>query len=117
MAAHTHELDAFREDRDRLNALVLGEGNLTINRFFNLDTRAYEGGALDASTKELLGLVASMVLRCDDCITYHVIRCIEEGVTRDQVVEAFGVALVVGGSIVIPHLRRAMARLEELTGV
>jgi len=79
-----------------------------------IDTQTYRAGALDVKTKELLGLVASMVLRCDDCITYHVVRCHEEGVTREEFLEVFSVGLVVGGSIVIPHLRRAMARLEEL---
>jgi AhpD family alkylhydroperoxidase len=113
MTEHTSraEFDAFRS---RMNDVILGAGNLTINRFFALDHRAYEPGAVGTRTKEMLGLVASMVLRCDDCITYHVIRCHEEGVTREEFLEIFGVALVVGGSIVIPHLRRAMARLEEV---
>lgn len=107
-------LEAFRHFREKMNAAILAAGNVNINRFFALDTRTYEAGALDAKTKELLGLVASLVLRCDDCITYHVIRCREEGVTDAEFFDAFGVALVVGGSIVIPHLRRAVARLEEL---
>jgi AhpD family alkylhydroperoxidase len=107
-------LAEFRHFREKMNAAILAAGNLEINRFFALDSRTYEKGALDAKTKELLGLVASMVLRCDDCITYHVIRCREEGVTDEEFFEAFSVALVVGGSIVIPHLRRAIARLEEL---
>ena len=104
----------FHGFRERMNAVILGAGNLTINRFFALDGRAYEAGALGAKTKELLGLVASIVLRCDDCITYHVVRCREEGVSDPEFYDAFGVALVVGGSIVIPHLRRAVARLEEI---
>ena len=87
-----------------------------INRFFNLDGRAYEGGALDEKTKELLGLIASMVLRCDDCITYHVIQCVKCGVTVAEFEEAFAVALVVGGSIVIPHLRRGVDFLDQLEG-
>jgi AhpD family alkylhydroperoxidase len=107
-------LAEFRHFREKMNEAILNAGNLTINRFFALDTRAYEPGGLDVKTKELLGLVASMVLRCDDCVTYHVVRCREEGVTNDELYEAFSVALVVGGSIVIPHLRRAVARLEEL---
>lgn len=107
-------LAEFRAFREQMNAAILGAGNLTINRFFALDGRAYEAGALDAKTKEMLGLVASMVLRCDDCITYHIVRCREEGVTQQEFLEVFSVALIVGGSIVIPHLRRAMARLEEL---
>lgn len=117
----THEHDTtslaeFRAFRERMNAEILAEGHLVINRFFALDTRTYEAGALEVKTKELLGLVASMVLRCDDCITYHIVRCREEGVTRAEAFEAFSVALIVGGSIVIPHLRRAVARWTELDG-
>ena len=107
-------LEEFRRFRERMNAEILAENNLVVNRFFALDGRAYEAGALDVRTKELLGLVASLVLRCDDCITYHVIRCREEGVTRAEAFEAMGVGLVVGGSIVIPHLRRAVARWSEV---
>jgi AhpD family alkylhydroperoxidase len=107
-------LAEFRAFRERMNAEILGEGNLVVNRFFALDGRAYEGGALDVRTKELLGLVASLVLRCDDCITYHVIRCREEGVTRAEAFEAMSIALIVGGSIVIPHFRRAVARWGEV---
>lgn len=107
-------LEAFRHYREKMNDAILAAGNLNINRFFALDGRAYEAGALDTRTKELLGLVASMVLRCDDCVTYHVVRCREEGVTDAEFHDAFSVALVVGGSIVIPHLRRAVERLAEL---
>jgi AhpD family alkylhydroperoxidase len=107
-------LAEFHHFREKMNAAIFAADNLVINRFFNLDTRTYAPGALPAKTKELLGLVASMVLRCDDCITYHVQRCREEGVSDPELYEAFSVALVVGGSIVIPHLRRAVARLEEL---
>jgi AhpD family alkylhydroperoxidase len=107
-------LTEFREFREKMNARILESGNLEIKRFFALDTRAYEAGALPVQTKELMGLVASMVLRCDDCVTYHIVRCAEEGVTRAQFLEAFNVALVVGGSITIPHLRRAVAALDEL---
>jgi AhpD family alkylhydroperoxidase len=82
----------------------------------SLDTQAYSDGPLDARTKELMGLAASMVLRCDDCISYHIARCFEKGVTKEQFYDAFNVALIVGGSIVIPHLRRAAARMEELFG-
>lgn len=96
-----------------MNEKIIGSGNLQIQRFFNLDTNAYSPGALSGKTKELLGLVASMVLRCDDCVTYHIIRCVDEGVTDPEFFEAFNVALVVGGSITIPHLRRATERLEE----
>ena len=109
-------LEEFRHFRERMNTRILEAGNLEIKRFFALDSRAYEPGALDVKTKELLGLVASMVLRCDDCITYHVVRCKEEGVTDEQFFEAFNVGLVVGGSIVIPHLRRAVDFLDELEG-
>lgn len=108
------ELAEFREFRERMNREILDEGNLVVNRFFNLDGRAYEAGALDVKTKELLGLVASLVLRCDDCVTYHLTRCREEGVTRAEIFETLSVGLIVGGSIAIPHLRRAVARWSEL---
>ena len=114
--AMSDRLQEFREFRERMNARILESNNLEIKRFFALDTRAYEPGALPAKTKELMGLVASLVLRCDDCVTYHVIRCREEGVTRDEFLEAFNVALVVSGSITIPHLRRAVATLDEIEG-
>jgi AhpD family alkylhydroperoxidase len=107
-------LAEFRAFRERMNTRILGENNLVINRFFNLDGRAYEAGALDVKTKELLGLVASLVLRCDDCITYHLVRCAEEGVTREEAFETMSIGLIVGGSIVIPHLRRAVDRWDEL---
>ena len=110
----SERLAAFRAYRERMNARILETGNLEVKRFFALDTRAYEDGALDVRTKELLGLTASMVLRCDDCIAYHVIRCKEEGVSDEELMEAFNVGLVVGGSIVIPHLRRAVELLDEL---
>jgi len=107
-------LEEFRRFREKMNERILGSDNLEIKRFFALDTRAYEEGALPVKTKELMGLVASLVLRCDDCVTYHLVRCREEGVTRPEFLESFNVALVVGGSITIPHLRRAMATLDEL---
>lgn len=107
-------LKEFREFRERMNAAILESGNLDIRRFFALDSRAYQPGALPTSTKELLGLVASLVLRCDDCVTYHLVRCAEEGLSDDEIMETMAVGLVVGGSIVIPHLRRAVAHLEEL---
>ena len=115
MSDPQHSLESFRHFREKMNAAILEAGNLNINRFFAIDTRTYEAGALPVKTKELLGLVASMVLRCDDCVTYHLIRCREEGVTDAELHDVFAVALVVGGSIVIPHLRRAVARLEELS--
>jgi AhpD family alkylhydroperoxidase len=109
-------LEEFRRFRERMNERILEAGNLEIKRFFALDTRTYEDGALDVKTKELLGLVASMVLRCDDCVTYHLVRCKEEGVTDEELFETFSVGLVVGGSIVIPHLRRAVDTLDQLNG-
>lgn len=115
--SHQHQsIDEFNAFRSAMNEKIFAAGNLTTNRFFNLDTRAYEAGALPVKTKEMLGLVASLVLRCDDCITYHVLRCAEEGVTDAEMHEVFSIGLVVGGSIVIPHLRRAVARLEEVRG-
>ena len=113
-AAPAGSLEAFRLFRERMNAEILGENNLVVNRFFALDGRAYEAGALDVKTKELLGLVASLVLRCDDCVTYHLVRCKEEGVSRAEAFEALSIGLIVGGSIVIPHMRRAVDRLSEL---
>lgn len=110
-------LAEFRQFRERMNTRILGENNLVINRFFNLDGRAYEAGALDEKTKELLGLVASLVLRCDDCITYHIVRSAEVGATRDEVFETMSIGLIVGGSIVIPHLRRAVDRWDEVERV
>ncbi|HAE22463.1 MAG TPA: alkylhydroperoxidase [Spirochaetaceae bacterium] len=104
----------WQAERQDLNDIVLKDANLELKRFFSLDSQSYRAGALDAKTKELLGFVASMVLRCDDCILYHTIRCHEEGLGAEQFREACSVALIVGGSIVIPHLRRAMARWEEL---
>ena len=112
----SERLKEFREFRERMNERIQAAKNLPINRFFTLDAKAYEDGALDTRTKELAGLAASMVLRCDDCISYHVIRCRELGVSNEQLFELFNVALVVGGSIVIPHLRRAVALLDELDG-
>ena len=104
----------FSEFRKRLNERILEQDNQVVRRFFALDTQTYREGALDVKTKELLGLVASMVLRCDDCISYHIAQCREAGVDRDEFFESFSVALVVGGSIVIPHLRRAVDFLDQL---
>lgn len=107
-------LDEFHAYRARMNERILGAGHLGIKRFFNLDTQAYEDGALPRRTKELLGLVASTVLRCNDCIDYHLIQCIELGITDQELYEALNVALVVGGSIVIPHLRHAFETIDLL---
>ncbi len=110
----TTRLDEFRTYRERMNERILGAGHLGIKRFFNLDTNAYKDGALDARTKELLGLVASAVLRCNDCIDYHLLQCVELGFSDDELYEALNVALVVGGSIVIPHLRHAFETIDLL---
>jgi len=104
----------FTEFRQRMNERILAEDNQVVRRFFALDTQTYKAGALDVKTKELLGLVASLVLRCDDCIAYHVAQCRDAGVERDEFFEVFSVGLVVGGSIVIPHLRRAVDFLDQL---
>ncbi|TLX21781.1 MULTISPECIES: carboxymuconolactone decarboxylase family protein [Thermomonas] len=104
----------FTEFRQRMNKRILDEPNQVVRRFFALDTQTYQPGALDVKTKELMGLTASMVLRCDDCISYHVAQCKDAGVTREEMFEAFSVGLVVGGSIVIPHLRRAVDFLDRL---
>jgi AhpD family alkylhydroperoxidase len=97
-----------------MNERILGADNRAIKRFFGVDTLTYESGKLDAKTKEMLGLVASMVLRCDDCISYHILECKKQGVAEEELFEVFSVALTVGGSIVIPHLRRAVAFMDEI---
>jgi AhpD family alkylhydroperoxidase len=107
-------LDEFRAFRERMNSRILQQDNLDIKRFFALDSRVYQDGALPTRTKELLGLVASLVLRCDDCVSYHLVRCAEEGLSDPEIVETLSVGLIVGGSIVIPHLRRAIATLDEI---
>jgi AhpD family alkylhydroperoxidase len=107
-------LDEFRSYRTRMNARVAKVDHLGIKRFFNLDTAAYKDGALDAKTKELLGLVASCVLRCNDCIDYHLMQCVELGCTDAELHDALNVALVVGGSIFIPHLRHAVETIDTL---
>lgn len=113
-AGEQDRVAAFTAFRKRMNERILAEPNQVVRRFFALDTQTYQPGALDVKTKELLGLVASLVLRCDDCISYHVAQCREAGVHRDEMFEAFSVGLVVGGSIVIPHLRRAVDFLDRL---
>jgi AhpD family alkylhydroperoxidase len=107
-------MDDFDQYRAAMNEKLLGSDHLGIKRFFALDTQAYEDAALDKKTKELMGLTASIVLRCDDCITYHIKQCATVGVTREQFMDVFNVALVVGGSITIPHLRRAVDRLDQV---
>jgi AhpD family alkylhydroperoxidase len=107
-------IDRFREYRERMNERILGAGHLGVKRFFNLDTAAYNDGALPGRTKELLGLVASTVLRCNDCIDYHLIECVQAGYEDEELYESLNVALVVGGSIVIPHLRHAFETIDLL---
>jgi len=108
------ELKKFREYREKMNEKILNAGNLDIKRFFAIDTSVYREGALDVKTKELLGLVASTVMRCNDCILYHLIRCVEENVSEREIHEALSIALIVGGSITIPHLRYAFDMLDRL---
>jgi AhpD family alkylhydroperoxidase len=111
-----HKLvEEFDEYRSKMNEVILGKNNKVINRLFNLDTNTYAEGALPTKTKEMLGLVASMVLRCDDCIKYHLGKCHEEGISTDEMYEIFAVANIVGGTIVIPHTRRAAEYWEALS--
>jgi AhpD family alkylhydroperoxidase len=107
-------LEEFKKFRERMNKEILDRGTINTKRFWNLDGAVYREGAIEPKYKELMGLVASMVLRCDDCITYHLIRCAELGVTDEEFFETFDIALIVGGSIVIPHLRRAVNTLLEI---
>jgi AhpD family alkylhydroperoxidase len=109
-------LEEFRSYRQRMNDRIMESEHLGIKRFFNLDTAAYRDGALDGKTKELLGLAASAVLRCNDCIDYHLDQCVTAGWTNDELYDALNVALVVGGSIVIPHLRHAFDTIDQLRG-
>jgi AhpD family alkylhydroperoxidase len=105
----------FNDYRSKMNEKILAGDNLLIKRIFNLDTNAYAEGALNVKSKELIGLTCSLVLRCDDCVKYHLGKCKEAGLTTAEVHEALGVATLVGGTIVIPHLRRAYEFWEELT--
>lgn len=107
-----NEFNAYRE---RMNEKILDADNLVLKRLFNLDTRTYEEGALPTRTKEMLGLVASMVLRCDDCVKYHLGKCHEQGISTEEIFEIFAVANIVGGTIVIPHTRRAAEYWEALS--
>ncbi|MET0299110.1 MAG: carboxymuconolactone decarboxylase family protein [Flavitalea sp.] len=104
----------FNEYRQKMNEVILEKNNLVMKRLWNLDTNTYESGALDVKTKEMLGLVASMVLRCDDCIKYHLGKAYEQKVTTPELYEIFAVANIVGGTIVIPHTRRAAEYWEAL---
>lgn len=107
-------VEEFNSYRERMNEKILDADNLVLKRLFNLDTQTYKEGALPTATKEMLGLVASMVLRCDDCVKYHLGKCYEEGINTEQMYEIFAVANIVGGTIVIPHTRRAAEYWEEL---
>jgi len=107
-------VEEFNDYRTRMNEIILSKENLVIKRLWNLDTNTYAEGALNVKTKEMLGLVASMVLRCDDCIKYHLGRSQEVGVTTEELYEVFAVANIVGGTIVVPHTRRAAEYWEEL---
>ena len=108
------QVKEFNDYRVKMNEKILAQDNKVLKRFFNLDTNAYQDGALPSKTKELLGLVASMVLRCDDCIKYHIGTCYELGATKDEIFEVFAIANLVGGSICIPHTRRAVEYWEAL---
>ena len=107
-------LESFRAEREAANSRIFEHKHLGINRFFALDTRAYADGALDSRTKEIAGLSASLVLRCDDCVAYHLIRCKQAGVSDAELMDVLNVGLIVGGSIVIPHLRRAVDLMAEI---
>ena len=108
------DIEKFQHERQALNELVMKYAGLGTKRYYSLDSQAYREGVLPVKTKELMGLVASFVLRCDDCITYHVIRCHEEGVSSEELEEALFIGLIVGGTITIPHQRRAMKAWDEL---
>lgn len=108
------QIKEFNDYRSKMNDVILGKDNLVIKRLFNLDTQTYAEGALNVKTKEMLGLVASMVLRCDDCIKYHLLKCYEQGCSTEEIYEVFAVANIVGGTIVIPHTRRGAEFWEEL---
>jgi len=107
-------IGSFARERERLNEIVMRYADLTVKRFYGLDSQAYRDGALPRKTKELLGLVGSLVLRCDDCVKYHIVQCEAQGVSSAELVEALAIGLVVGGSITIPHLRRALEAWDEL---
>ncbi|RKS45167.1 AhpD family alkylhydroperoxidase [Gillisia mitskevichiae] len=110
----TNQVEEFNAYRERMNDKILGDNNKIIKRIFNLDTNAFAAGALDVKTKELLGLVASTVLRCDDCVKYHLETSYKVGLSKEEVMEALSIATLVGGTIVIPHLRRAYEYWDEL---
>ena len=108
------DIEEFQSQREKLQVLMMEKSDKTMKRFLNLDTQAYADGALPAKEKELLGLIASLVLRCEDCINYHLVQCHKFGLKEDELVEAMSVGLIVGGSITIPNIRRAMKTWDEL---
>ncbi|MCK5309266.1 MAG: carboxymuconolactone decarboxylase family protein [Thermoplasmata archaeon] len=108
------DIEEFQSQREKLQALMMEKADKTMKRFLNLDTQAYVDGALSAKEKELLGLISSLVLRCEDCINYHLVQCHKLGLKEDELVEALSVGLIVGGSITIPHIRRALATWDQL---
>jgi len=110
----TNKVDEFNSYRAKMNDKILGDNNKIIKRIFNLDTNAFAEGALDKKTKELLGLVASTVLRCDDCVKYHLEASFNEGISKEEVMETLSIGTFIGGTIVIPHLRRAYEYWEAL---
>lgn len=114
MSDTNNQVTSFNDYRSKMNEKILADKNKIINRIFNLDTNAFMPGALDVKTKELLGLVASTVLRCDDCVRYHLESCHKEGVNKEEVMETLSIGTLIGGTIVIPHLRRAYEYWEEL---
>lgn len=111
------KIQDFRQYRSKMNERILAQDNLVLKRLFNLDTNTYTEGALSSKTKEMLGLVASMVLRCDDCVKYHLEQCYEQGINTNEIMEVFAVANIVGGTIVIPHTRRALEYWEALNEI
>jgi AhpD family alkylhydroperoxidase len=109
-----NKIEEFNAYRTKMNEKIMGSDNLVLKRLFNLDTNTYQEGAVDVKTKEMIGLACSMVLRCDDCVKYHLGKCHELGITTTQIFEIFAIADIIGGTIVIPHLRRAVEYWEEL---
>lgn len=114
MTNQNNAVSEFNEYRAKMNAKILNSDNLVLKRLFNLDTQTYSAGALDVKTKEMLGLVASLVLRCDDCVKYHLEKCFQQNTSTDELFEILAVANIVGGTIVIPHTRRAVEFWENL---
>lgn len=110
------KVDQFNDYRSKMNDRILSVDNKVVKRIFNVDTNAYTEGALSVKTKELMGLVASLVLRCDDCVKYHLLKCSENDVTQEELFEVLGIATLVGGTIVVPHMRRAVEFWDDLQG-